>query len=426
LDSKVDHLTLGLPVGNPRINVPEYVTAKWIGDLGAYGSKRSRATFTYRAYIPDLLAGLKLSIPGDVSLLISDAEGEIRALDSTPGTRGLEAVAPLLLRAESVASSRIEGLELSQRNLARALFDPQAARGTARAVAGNVQAMEAAIWIGDKNEPLTVADIVSIHRTLLQGTQDDAIAGKIREVQNWIGGRLNSPIDAEFIPPPPDRVELLLEDLVAFLNREDLPAIVQAAIAHAQFETIHPFVDGNGRVGRCLIHVVLRRRGLAQHVVPPVSIVLATNAKAYVKGLTDFRAGNSVEWCRSFAYACRLAAVESARLADRLTDLVQSWQVRAGSPRRGSSAEKIIKVLPGHPIIDVATANHLVGGSDEAARLALNALEQAGVLRQITAGRYRRAWAAEDLFDLLNEYEHSLATPTRSDQPRRRSPVLKG
>jgi Fic family protein len=406
--------------------VPEYVTAKWSGDPGAYGGRRSRAGFTYRAYVPDMLDGLTLSIPGDVSLLISDAEGEIRALDAGPGTRGLEAVAPLLLRAESVASSRIEGLELSQRNLARALFDPEAAQGTARAVAGNVEAMEAAIRIGDEDRPLAVDDIVSVHRRLLQATEDDAIAGKIRVEQNWIGGRLNSPIDAEFIPPPPDRVQPLLEDLVAFLNREDLPAVVQAAIAHAQFETIHPFADGNGRVGRCLIHVVLRRRGLAQHVVPPVSIVLATNAKAYIKGLIDFRSGNAVEWCRSFAFTCRLAAVESARLADRLTDLVQSWQIRAGLPRRGSSAEKIIAILPAHPIIDVATANRAVGGSDEAVRLALNSLERSGVLRQITAGKYRRAWAAEDLFDLLNEYEHSLATPTQSNQPRRRSPVAKG
>lgn len=129
----------------------EYVTARWVGDPGAYGGRRSRTTFTYRAYLPDLLARLHLSIPGDVSLLISDAEGEIRVLNASPWTRGLEAVAPLLLRAESVASSRIEGLELSQRSLAWALFDPEAAHGIARSVAGNVQAMEAAIRIGDED-----------------------------------------------------------------------------------------------------------------------------------------------------------------------------------------------------------------------------------------------------------------------------------
>jgi Fic family protein len=403
--------------------MPEYIEQRWIGDPGAYGSRRNRTSFVYQAYVPDPIRSLDLSLPGDVSLLVSDAEGAIRAMNVSQGIHGLEAVAPLLLRAESVASSRIEGLELSQRNLARALFDPETAGGTARTVAGNVRAMARAIQIGDERRDLRVDDIVDIHAALLAGTDDDAIAGSIRTVQNWIGGRLNSPIDAEFVPPPPDQVPRLLDDLVAYLNREDLPAVIQAAIAHAQFETIHPFGDGNGRVGRCLIHVVLRRRGLAPRVVPPISIVLATNARAYVDGLTSFRDRDPLEWSRNFAWTCRFAAEESTGLAGRIEGLIASWRGRAGRPRRGSSAARLIDVLPAHPIIDVATAQKALAVSNEAARLALTSLEASGVVRQITAGRYRRAWAAEDLFDLLNDYEHGLATPTRADQPRRRSPA---
>lgn len=403
--------------------MPEYLEQRWAGDPGAYGGRRTRASFTYRAYVPDPIGSFDLALPGEVGLLVSDAEGEIRALNAGHSSRGVEAVGPLLLRAESVASSRIEGLELSQRNLARALFDPGAARGTARTVAGNVRAMAEAIKIGDANRDLRVADIVDIHAALLRGTDDDAIAGQIRTVQNWIGGRDNSPIDADFVPPPPDHVPALLNDLTRFLNRDDLPAVVQAAIAHAQFETIHPFVDGNGRVGRCLIHVVLRRRELAPRVVPPISIVLATNAKAYVAGLTRYRDGDPVGWTRSFASTCRLAAVASTDLAERIGDLLSSWRERAGTPRRGSSAARLIDLLPAYPIIDVATAQQALAVSNEAARLALTSLEARGVVRQITAGRYRRAWAAEDLFELLNEYEHGLATPTRAGQPRRRSPA---
>ena len=402
--------------------MPEYVEQRWGADPGAYGSRRSRTSFTYRAYVPDPIRELELALPGDVGLLVSDAEGEIRVLNAGRGVRGLEAVGSLLLRAESVASSRIEGLELSQRNLARALFDSEAARGTARAVAGNVRAMAAAIEIGDRRGRLRVVDIIDIHRALLVGTDDDAIAGQVRTVQNWIGGRLNSPIDAEFVPPPPDLVPALLDDLAAFLNRDDLPAVVQAAIAHAQFETIHPFVDGNGRVGRCLIHTVLRRRGLAPRVVPPISIVLAANARAYVQGLTAYRIGDAVEWSRSFAYTCRLAAAESTRLAGRLDELFASWRERAGSPRKGSSAARLIELLAAFPIVDIASAQRALSVSNEAARLALATLEAGGVVQQITAGRYRRAWAAEDLFELVNEYEHDLATPTRAGQPRRRSP----
>jgi Fic family protein len=402
--------------------MPHVVTLRWEGDPGGYGGRRSRASFSYEAFVPDPIAKLGVVLPGDVALSVSLAESEIRALNSGPTTGGLDAVGALLLRAESVASSRIEGLELSQRNLARALFNPTAAKGTAKLVAGNVRAMEEAIRIGSIDRPFTVADITDIHKTLLSGTDQGEIAGRVRTVQNWVGGRLNSPLDAEFVPPPPEDVPGLLEDLVAFVNREDLPAVVQAAIAHAQFETIHPFTDGNGRVGRCLIHVVLRRRGLAPTFVPPVSVVLATNAKAYVRGLTDFREGQVAAWCSSFSYACRSAADNSEKLAARIAALLDQWRTSAGSPRKGSAGSKLIELLPCQPIVSVATAYAAIGGSAEAVRLALNSLEERGIVRQITAGRYARTWAADELFDILNEYEHSLATPTRATQPPRHAP----
>lgn len=400
--------------------MPRTISLRWEGRPDAYGGRRSRASFDYEAFVPDPIRTLTISLPGEVALLVSSAESEIRALNSGASTGGLEAVGPLLLRAESVASSRIEGLELSQRNLARALFDPDAARGTARAVAGNVRAMEAAIRVGSEDRPFRVADITDIHRILLAGVDDD-IAGQVRGEQNWIGGRLNSPLDAEFVPPPPDEVPALLRDLAEFINRDDLPAVVQAAIAHAQFETIHPFADGNGRVGRCLIHVLLRRRELAPRFVPPLSIVLATNAKAYVQGLIDVRRGELADWCGSFAISCRSAALESARLASRLGELQAEWRGRV-RPRRNSAAARLIELLPSQPILSVRTARDAIGGSLEAVRLALNALEQRRVVRQITHGRYARAWAADELFEILNEYEHRLATPTRTTQPRRPSP----
>lgn len=401
--------------------MPRWVALRWEADPDAYGGRRARAAFTYEAFVPDPIADLRVDLAGETALSVSQAELAIQALNAGPRTGGLEAMAPLLLRAESVASSRIEGLELSQRNLARALFDPQAAKGTALAVAANVRAMELAIARGTADDPFTMADLIEIHRVLLEGV-DDGIAGRVRTEQNWIGGRWSSPIDAEFVPPPPDEVDALLRDLVAFMEREDLPAVVQAAIAHAQFETIHPFADGNGRVGRALIQVVLRRRGLAPRFVPPVSVVLATNRDAYVRGLTAFRDGRVGEWCRSFALACRSAADDSRRLGERIDALEAEWRVRAGRPRAGSAADRIIGLLPSQPILSVATAQKALGGSDESMRLALNDLAERGVLRQITAGRYARAWAADELFELLNDHERGLATPTRAEQPRRSAP----
>jgi len=118
--------------------------------------------------------------------------------------------------------------------------------------------------------------LLDFHQRLLAGTRLDAHAGAIRQEQNWIGGSSYNPCSAAFVPPPPEYVPDLLDDLCQFCNSDDIPAVAQAAIAHAQFDTIHPFVDGNGRTGRALIHLVLRRRGLATRVLPPVSLVLAT------------------------------------------------------------------------------------------------------------------------------------------------------
>ena len=284
--------------------MPRTVERTWEGDPGAVGGRRARASFRYQAFVPDEIAALSPVVPFEVADLSADAEAAIRALNERASVGGLEAIGPLLLRSEAVASSRIEGYDVSSLNLARALIDPRAARGSARIVAANVSAMEEAIAIGDRTEPVTVADLLAIHAVLMAG-DERARPGRVREEQNWIGGRLGNPSDAAFVPPPEDLVESLLEDLVAFVARDDLPAVAQAAVAHAQFETIHPFIDGNGRVGRALVHVVLRRRGVAARFVPPVSIVLAARPAAYVEGLVAFREGRVADWIGSFSERSR-------------------------------------------------------------------------------------------------------------------------
>ncbi len=248
------------------------------------------------------------------------------------------------------------------------------------------------------------------------------IAGKLREHQNWIGGNAFNPGRADFVPPAPERVPDLMDDLVAFMNRTDLPPVVQAAIAHAQFETIHPFADGNGRVGRALIHVVLRRRGLAPRYVPPVSLVLAADAKAYVAGLTAFREDRATDWVLLFAHAIERAAAKASELALRLAELQEKWRERAGRPRRHSSAEALIVELPAHPIVTVATAQKFLGRSKQAVNEAIAVLAEKGVLHPITLAKRNRAWEARDLFDLINDVERELATPSDTDEPSRPSP----
>ena len=388
--------------------MPQLVARRWEGNPGAPGGRRSRASFTYDAFIPDKILDLAPAVPFHTSGAATEAERVIRELNARASVSGLEAIGPLLLRSEAVASSRIEGYQVSTLNLAKALVDPRAARGSARTVAANVSAMEEAIARADDPSPIRVGDIEAIHRTLM-AHEPRATPGRLREVQNWLGGRLDSPLDAEFVPPPEDQLVSLLEDLAAFLERDDLPPVAQAAIAHAQFETIHPFIDGNGRVGRCLIHVVLRRTGVAPHFVPPVSIVMAARPTSYVAGLVDFREGRIADWVESFANACHEAAVHAAALADEVAALQRDWMQRAGRPRAGSAAAKLIAFLPAQPIVSAPTIRAAIGTSQQQALQGLKSLEMSGVLRQISEGSYDRQFAAPELFDLVTAYEERIA-----------------
>jgi len=200
-------------------------------------ARRHRVAQTIECFVPDPIEEWDPTLTASTAALIAEADAEVRAFDwHAPDIQGLDALARQLLRQESVGSSRIENLIVGQLRLARA-----AAGGgdkhdaTADLVIGNVRAMQRAIALATEPRPFTRDDIVAIHRTLLEGTVDESIAGVVREEQNWIGRSSLSPAGADFIPPPHEYVGELLDDLAAFLNLDDLPVTLQAAIAHAQF-----------------------------------------------------------------------------------------------------------------------------------------------------------------------------------------------
>ena len=191
---------------------------------------------------------------------------------------------------------------------------------TAAEILANIDAMAWGVASVAPGGPITTDLLLEVHRRLLAGSRLEGHGGSVRSVQNWIGGSGYNPCSAEFVPPP-DAAPALLDDLLTFCNDDGLPALAQAAIAHAQFETIHPFVDGNGRVGRALIHLVLRRRGFAERFLPPVSLILDTWADDYVAGLTATRYVGSPtseaadtginRWVALFAGACRRAVADA-------------------------------------------------------------------------------------------------------------------
>ena len=412
---------------------------RWAGDP-AGPTRRDRRPCTYRVYLPDRLAGRRFVLDGEVAADVGDAEAALLKLDaSAAALAGTEALARLLLRAESVASSRIEGLEVGGRRLLRADAARQLGEAsrdvTALEVLGNIDAM---VWGVDTVEPggsITVHTLLEAHRRLLAGTRLENHAGRLRTLQNWIGGSAYNPCSAEFVPPPPDAVAGLMDDLLAFCNDDSLPALAQAAIAHAQFETIHPFVDGNGRTGRVLIHLVLRRRGLGLRVLPPVSLVLATWSQDYIAGLTGTRyvappdsakahAGTN-RWIALFAAACRRAVEDATRFEAQVRALQAAWVERAGRPRRDSAARRLIEALPAAPVFTASTAAQLIDRSFQAAGQAIDRLVSAGVLAQVSAGRRNRTFEAPELIEAFTALERQLASPagdTRVSAPARRVP----
>jgi Fic family protein len=385
----------------------------WPGDPGAYGGRKARRPGAYQVFIPDEIAERDFPLDGDAVAAVTEATRALQHLESSPPrVATLGALAQNLLRSESVASSRIEGVHLSHKRLARAAYQAESGQreGRAAEVLGNVEAMRRAIEIGVTGNPLTVADVEDVHRTLLRFTQDADIAGVVRESQNWIGGNDYNPIGAAYVPPPPEHVRPLLDDLCAFATRTDLAPIVQAGIAHAQFETIHPFADGNGRVGRALIYAVLRRRGEIRHYVPPISLILAAEPKAYIGGLTGFRNGGVSAWIAEFADATARAATEAERLADEIEQLQSAWLEALGQPRRDAAVRQLVSALPQQPVIDVAVAQALTGKSHVAVGNALQALERAGILNRLNERKWGRVWECDQLLGLVDRFEKSIKT----------------
>lgn len=388
----------------------ELVQKVWPANLDLHAPVRYRGACEYAAFIPFPLEDLNLQMPGGVARIISDAEKAISDLnrDAVPE---LMPLARLLLRTESIASSKVEGMQVDARALIRAEANQETGRsiGTnAAEILGNIDAMQLAIERASSLEGIQLEDLIDIHEALLRRAPDSQIAGRLRGSQNWIGGNDYNPCGADFVPPPPEEVRRLLEDLCRFCNEDTLPVLVQAAIAHAQFETIHPFDDGNGRTARALIHVILRRRGLAPAFVPPISVILAREKERYISGLTLFREDRIPEWLEIFANAASRSAGQAIKYKTQAAELQERWRqkLRARSnPRADAAAWAIIAVLPAYPVVTVPVAVTATKRTKPAVTNAVVELEEAGVLRRLSESPRNRAWEAEGLPDLIADLD---------------------
>ena len=334
----------------------------------------------------------------------------------------------------------MRGLRVGPRRLLAA--EEQIARGltgtdsAAAEVLGNIDAMRQATEVAARQQPITLDSLLEVHKLLMDRSPNPELGGVLREEQGWIGGGSFNPCNAAYVPPPPDRVPELMHDLVAYVNTDYHSPLTQAAVAHAQFETIHPFGDGNGRAGRALIHIVLQRRGLAPRFVPPISLVLSTWLDSYIEGLTGFRHEGPAEsaqrddalhpWLDLFASATRRACDDALRYSNRIDQLTDEWNKKLGRYRRGSALALLVAVLPGVPLLTPDKAAQLIGRSPVATRGAITQLLDAGILRLRPCSSPRnRVLEAPSVIRLLTSLERALATPrgnTRQENPVRPVP----
>lgn len=352
---------------------------------------------TYQSAIPASIAELDYVPSGDVRARTEEAQHEIARFDAEMGSE-IAPFSSILLRTEASASSNIENLSSSAKAIELALLGDRR-RGTASLIAQNTQAMRAAIGLSDVLEP---DSILRMHDALLRESAP-SIAGKWRDCPVWIGTSSRTPIGADFVAPHHDRVPGAIADLVTYLQRRDVPTLEHTAIAHAQFETIHPFADGNGRVGRALMHVVLRNRGLTRHVTVPVSAGLLADVTGYHDALTDYRAGDP-DTIVGLSATASLRAIDNGRqlIAD-LREIREGWQSKL-TARRDSAVWRVADLLMRQPVLTVDLLTSELGIDARHAHRYLTPLEERGVLRKAKLTKRESYWAASEVLDALDRF----------------------
>ncbi len=380
--------------GWPAVDYEEHA---WVSSLDI--PRRWQSTFSgpYRAAVVPTICRLDPVLSAATAALADEATAELARFDAEMGSE----IAPfgaILLRSEAAASSRIENLTASAKAVAQAELGDTSRRNATEIVA-NTTAMTAAIALADR---LDAPAILAMHAALLEH-HDPKIAGTWRSAQVWVGSSSYGPHTAGFVPPHYTRVAAAIDDLVCFMHRDDLPVLLQAAIAHAQFETIHPFPDGNGRTGRAIVHCLLRGKRLTRQVTVPVSAGLLADTDRYFDALTAYRAGDAEPIVERFAEASFDSVVNGRQLVSDLRAIRAAWS-EAITSRRQATVWRAVDVVFRHPVLDNALVQGELDVSAMGADAAITELVEIGALQEITGGRRNRRYAANQVLAELDAF----------------------
>ena len=352
---------------------------------------------TYHPALPAAIADLDLDLPPSV---VAEAEAASHAITRFDAELGGE-IAPfaaVLLRSESAASSQIENLTASARAIAEAELPGVRAKRNAEMIVANTIGMQAAVALSDT---VNADAILTMHRALM-AIDHRHTPGEFRTEPVWIGGG-TTPIGATFVGPRHDRIPGAIEDLIAFARRSDVPALPQIATAHAQFETIHPFTDGNGRTGRALVQAMLRNKGLTRQVTVPMSAGLLADTDAYFAALTTYRDGDAAPIVEQFTQASLASIANGRELVADLRGIRESWN-DAITARSDSTVWKVADLLVRRPVVNAALLARELGIESTNAHRYLNPLTEAGILVETTSGPRNRVWRSPEVLATLDAF----------------------
>lgn len=392
------------------IDAVKYETFDWRPRAPEIHSRAEveRQTGPYDAAVTPPIATWSPIISSEDAADVEDATRQLVEFDHHAqrklgsGNPALGPMTAILLRTESASSSQIEQLTTSARQLALAEID-ESDKANALTVVGNVRAMEAALQLADD---ISEDSILAMHKALMlhQTGFPPEDAGRFRAEQVWIGPGEAGPRLADFVAPHHDRVSDAIGDLVHFVKRQDVVVLVQVAVAHAQFETIHPFPDGNGRTGRALAQSILRNKSLVGSTAVPISAGLLVDVSRYFDALSSFRDGDAGPIIRGFASASRIAATTGTRLVDDLVEQLEESRAKMAGIRADAAAWKILPTLVGQPAVNVKYLKNTLGLGEMAALRALDSLTEREVLIETTGKSRGRVWQHRGIFDALDSY----------------------
>ncbi|MGB3733357.1 MAG: Fic family protein [Ilumatobacter sp.] len=370
----------------------------WLIEEGG-DARRSVGGRRYDSAVIPEIGDASMLLPSEVALISEDVRTAIAAFDLRVGDT-LGPLESLLVRIESSASSRIENVAAPVPDLLIGEVDSDQGRSVADVI-GNVGATSVAI---DLSHDITPDAILGIHRALLRDTHP-VLAGRWRNETVWIGSYSAGPPEAEFVPPAVPRIEEAIEDLCFFIDRTDMPVFVQAMVMHAQFETIHPFPDGNGRVGRALIHALLRRDGLTKSATLPISAGIVSQKHRYIEALTEYRHGDFVPIIELGADATFAALRNASHLFDDVVKIQEQWRERVEDLRSDAVAHRIVAALLSHPVVDSETLEPIVEAARSTIASTLTDLVHRRVLQPIERpARGPQRYVAHDVVRALDAF----------------------